>query len=421
MIEKQPSCADDVEPGLIPVSDALDRIRRLVPQIKALETLPIREALNRVLASDVASRIDVPGHTNSAMDGYAIRSQDLPAEGVATLNVIGTAFAGRVYEGEVGQGDAVRIMTGAVMPEGADTVVIQEHVEADGDTIRVDNTTKPQANVRYAGEDVRKGEVILEAGELLMPAHIGMLASLGVGEVDVTRQLKVAFMSTGDELVSLEGAFTEPGKGEIFDSNRYSIHGMLSRLGVELIDLGVVRDEPQLISDAFHKAAQLADVVITSGGVSVGEADFVSDILHELGDVAFWKIAMRPGRPLACGKLGDAVFFGLPGNPVAVMVAFYEFVQPALRIMSGAREEAPIRFRVRATSDLRKSEGRTEFQRGVLYTDDNGETVVRSTGKQGAGRLSSMCSANCIIVIEPGRGNVVAGDIVEVQPFYGLV
>ncbi|MDO6462376.1 molybdopterin molybdotransferase MoeA [Granulosicoccaceae sp. 1_MG-2023] len=423
MIEKQPSCADDKEPGLLPVSEALQRIYRLVPRIQEAESVPLREALGRVLAADVASRIDVPGYTNSAMDGYAICSADLPAEGEASLTITGSAFAGRPFDGQVGQGEAVRIMTGAVMPDGADTVVIQERCEADGDMLRIDGSTAPAANVRYAGEDVRKGETILEAGELLMPAHLGMLASLGVSEVKVTRRLKVAFMSTGDELLPLDGGFREPARGEIFDSNRYSIYGMLSRLGVEVIDLGVVRDEPGLIGDAFQRAAAQADVVISSGGVSVGEADFVSDILHRMGDVAFWKLAMRPGRPLACGKLGDAVFFGLPGNPVAVMVAFYEFVQPALRTMSGVRhsQSTPPRFRVRSTSELRKSEGRTEFQRGILYTDESGETVVRSTGKQGAGRLSSMCSANCIIVIDPGRGNIQAGEYVEVQPFHGLV
>ena len=421
-IDKQASCADDVEPELLPVEDAIGRIGELIQPVREYEELPIRECLNRVLFADVASPIDVPSHTNSAMDGYAVNGQDIPGSGEATLAVIGIAWAGRPFDGAVERGQAVRIMTGAAMPDGADTVVIQEHASVDRDQLTIDGETAPGKNVRHAGEDVSTGEVILAAGELITPAHIGMLASLGVARARVVRRVRVAFFSTGDELrtLSLEEK-QELGKGEIFDSNRYSLCGMLKRLDVELLDLGVVPDNPELIRETFERASEVADVVITSGGVSVGDADFVSEILHDIGDVTFWKLAMRPGRPLACGKLGDAVFFGLPGNPVAVMVTFYEFVQPALRKMMGCRVNEPLRFRVPCSSDLRKSMGRTEFQRGILYRDESGKTMVRSTGKQGAGRLSSMCEANCIIVIPPGKGTVVAGDEVEVQPFHGLV
>lgn len=421
-IEKQASCADDQEPALLPVDEAVKRIGDLIGTISESQKLPIRECLNRVLAEDVDSPIDVPSHTNSAMDGYAVNGLDIPNTDEVQLKLIGTAWAGRPYDGEVQRGECVRIMTGAVMPTGTDTVVIQEHVHVADELVTIDNETKPGKNVRQAGEDVKAGESVLSKGELLSPAHIGMLASLGVAEAPVVRKLKVAFFSTGDELSSLSmSQEQELGEGQIYDSNRYSLYGMLTRLNVERLDLGVVPDKPELIRETFERASEVADVIVTSGGVSVGDADFVSDILHEIGDVAFWKLAMRPGRPLAFGKLGDAVFFGLPGNPVAVMVAFYEFVQPAIRGMMGSKNTRPFRFRVPCTSTLRKSSGRTEYQRGIMYLNEDGQTVVRTTGKQGAGRLSSMCSANCIIVMEPGEGNLGVGDMVEVQPFEGLV
>ncbi len=421
-IDKQPSCADDSEPELLPVDEAIKRINSLLSPVSGFDELPIRECLGRVLSSDIASTIDVPSHTNSAMDGYAINAIDIPGVGEAELDIIGVAWAGRPFHGVVSPGQAVRIMTGAAMPDGADTVVIQEHVTVEGTSLTIDNETGAGKNVRHAGEDVKVGEIILETGERISPAHIGMMASLGVSKAKVIRKLRVAFFSTGDELRALSQEENQAlKKGEIFDSNRYSLFGMLTRLDVELLDLGVVRDDPALIREVFERASEVADVVITSGGVSVGDADFVSDILHETGDVAFWKLAMRPGRPLACGKIGDALFFGLPGNPVAVMVTFYEFVQPAIRRMMGCRNTEPLRFKVRCLSDLRKSSGRTEYQRGILSRDDNGQTVVKSTGKQGAGRLSSMCDANCIIVIPPGTGAIKAGDDVDVQPFEGLV
>ncbi len=421
-IEKQASCADEQEPTLLPVDQALERIEELLSPVNDYEMLPIRECLGRVLASDIPSPIDVPSHTNSAMDGYAVNGSDIPQSGERELKIIGVAWAGRPFDSAVNPGQAVRIMTGAAMPEGTDTVVIQEHVQVEEDRLTIDGETHVGKNVRHAGEDVKRGEIILNRGELITPAHIGMMASLGVAKGPVVRRLRVAFFSTGDELRALnESENQELGKGEIFDSNRYSLYGMLKRLDVELLDLGVVPDRPELIRETFERASEIADVVLTSGGVSVGDADFVSEVLHEIGDIAFWKLAMRPGRPLACGKIGDAIFFGLPGNPVAVMVTFYEFVQPALKRLMGCENTQPLRYRVRCTSELRKSSGRTEYQRGILYRDENGVTVVKSTGKQGAGRLSSMCSANCIIVIKPGSDKVEPGDSVEVQPFHGLV
>ena len=427
-IEKQPSCEDDSEPELLPVDIALERIARQITPLNADdgELLPLRECLDRIVSRSIRSPIEVPAYTNSAMDGYAVNSQDLPAKGERTLKVAGTSWAGRPHNGPVSSGEAVRIMTGGMMPEGTDTVVIQEHVEArmSGDevvAIDVDGSTDTGRNVRQAGEDIKTDDIIVEAGEQLTPAHIGLIASLGVDKVQVYRKLRVAFFSTGDELRPLE---THAGKalgvGEIYDSNRHTLFAMLSRMGVELIDLGVVPDTAADTRRALLKAANTADVVISSGGVSAGQADFVSRTLSDIGEVTFWKLAMRPGRPLACGRVGQAHFFGLPGNPVAVMVTFYEFVQPAIKRMMGCTTtDAPL-FSATSASSIRKVPGRIEYQRGVITTEA-GQTMVRTTGKQGAGRLTSMCLANCLIVLPVECDGVEPGDTVQIQPFHGLI
>ena len=427
MIEKAPSCEDPTDPGLLPVAQALERIERVLKQsaLAEPETVAIADALNRILAKAVHSAIDVPSYTNSAMDGYAIHRDDIPEESSEkVLQVKGTAWAGRPLEHTISKGEAARIMTGAMMPEGTDTVVIQEHVEVleGGEQVRIDASVEAGRNVRFSGEDVRQGEIVFDVGEKLGPAHIGQLASLGIPKVDVSRKLKVAFFTTGDELRSLdESAEQALQPGELFDSNRYTLAAMLAAMGVETIDLGVVRDNEADTQAAFEKASALADVVITSGGVSTGEADYVTKVIHQLGDVAFWKLAMRPGRPLAFGTLGNAVFFGLPGNPVAVMVTFYEFVRPAMLHMMGAQVKEPQMVSAVCQSKLRKSPGRTEYQRGVVSLDSKGQTVVSTTGKQGAGRLTSMCKANCMIVLPPGSDSVEPGDQVQVQLFDGLI
>ena len=428
MIEQQPSCEDPSDPGLLPVEEALARIRQMLPVRKAEEALSaeLKDAAGLILAEDIVSPIDVPDFTNSAMDGYAIASGDIPsaAEGTAKLQVVGTAWAGRIYDGAVGQGQAVRIMTGGMMPAGLDTVVIQEHVQQSNndDVVVIDHLVEKGRNVRHAGEDVTVGQCVLQCGEFLGPAQIGHLASLGIASVKVSKPLTVAFFTTGDELRALDDRPEVPlSPGQLYDSNRYTLHAMLERLGVTVIDVGIVRDNPEATRKAFEQAAATADVIVTSGGVSAGEADYVTRVIHEIGNVGFWKIAMRPGRPLAFGKIGDSVFFGLPGNPVAVMVTFYEFVQPAILHMMGAtRTQAPL-ISARCLSKLKKSPGRTEYQRGILSLDENGQNVVETTGKQGAGRLSSMCSANCLIVLPPGEDKIAPGDIVTVRPFYGLV
>ncbi len=409
------SCLDGYDPNALRVDRAGEAIRRCLEPVRETERVKIRDALGRVLAQDVVPAINVPAHDNSAMDGYAARGADL-ASG-ATLEEIGTALAGKPFAGTVGPGQCVRIMTGAVMPAGADTVVIQEIVKKDGARIVVPAGQKTGQNVRYAGEDLKLGAAVLRPGRALTPADVGLMASLGMAEVAVQRRLRVAFFSTGDELASIGTALKE---GEVYDSNRYTLHGMLARLGVEIHDLGVVRDEPAALEKAFLAASRAADVVITTGGVSVGEADFVKQLMGKLGEVLFWKIAMRPGRPMAFGRIGDAFLFGLPGNPVAVMVTFYQFVRPALLHLAGRADlDFPL-LRAAAAEGLRKVPGRTEYQRGILFRDDTGWRV-RTTGQQGSGVLRSMSEANCFIVLEHDRGKVAAGEPVSVQLFEGLV
>jgi molybdopterin molybdotransferase len=413
------SCADDYDPNSMPVGKAREFIRAFLQPVTGTERIAIRAGLGRVLAADVISPLDVPAHDNSAMDGYALRFADLQASGETRLRLAGTAFAGKPYQDDVRPGECVRIMTGAVIPAGTDTVVMQEHAAAEGDSVRIGAGHRVGQNLRRAGEDLRAGQVVLAAGKCLRPAELGLLASLGIGEVPVYRRLRVAFFSTGDELVSI-GAV--PEEGQIYDSNRYTIHGMLTRLGCEVIDMGVVRDDPALLEQAFREAAGMADVVITSGGVSVGEADFIKDLLDKLGEVLFWKIAMKPGRPLAYGRILGAHFFGLPGNPVSVMVTFYQFVQEALRVLQGeAGVTPPPAFKALCSSKLKKAPGRTEFQRGVLSRDASGRLTVAVTGDQGSGILRSMSQANCFIVLPAEQGNVEPGAEVDVQWLEGMV
>jgi len=413
------SCADDYDPNSMPVAKAREFIARFLKPVSAIERVHIRAALGRVLAEDVVSPLNVPAHDNSAMDGYAVRFADLNPAGDSKLNVAGTAFAGVPFQGKAAAGDCVRIMTGAVMPAGLDTIIMQEHTRVDGSHVVIGSGHKSGQHLRFAGEDLKTGQVALKRGLTLRPAEIGLIASLGVGEIAVYRRLRVAFFSTGDELRSIGSTLEE---GQIYDSNRYTLHGMLTRLGCEVIDMGVVRDDPALIEQAFKTAAAAADVVITSGGVSVGEADFVKELLDRMGEVVFWKIAMKPGRPLAYGRIGNAHFFGLPGNPVSVMVTFYQFVRDALLKLSGRNPVLPLStFRVPCTTPLKKTPGRTEFQRGVLSQDAAGNWSVAVTGEQGSGILRSMCEANCFIIMPTDQGNVAAGAPVEVQVMDGIV
>jgi molybdopterin molybdotransferase len=402
--------------GMLTVAQAVQRIGEAIHPIDASEPCTLWDAFHRIVASDVISPVNVPPYANSAMDGYALNAKDMPESGSASLQLIGESFAGNAFNGNVQSGQAVRIMTGAVIPSGTDTVIMQEKVERQGDTITIQAGHKPGENVRHIGEDICQGGVVVAAGKRIEAAEMGLLASLGIGEVTVRRKLRVATFSTGDELCSIGET---PSEGQIFDSNRYSLAGMLRALNVEHIDMGVVRDDFEAISAAFHQAATTTDVVISSGGVSVGDADYVKNILDKLGRVDFWKIRMKPGKPLAFGQLDRAVFFGLPGNPVSVMATFYEVVQPSLRFMQGEELSNPIQLRVKCLDRL-KSPARMDFQRGILEYDNSGELVVKSTGDQGSHILSSMSRANCFIVLDEACRVVEPGELVEVQPFKGL-
>ena len=422
------SCADDYDPNSMPVDKARDFISKVLTPITSTERVHIRAALGRVLAEDITSPLDVPGHDNSAMDGWAYRHTDTvsyvhpetsgDSVGATTMKRIGTSYAGKPYLGPVGKGECVRIFTGAVMPADCDTVAMQERVTEDDAGIHIPNDLKPGQNRRFRGEDLKTGATALQKGTLFGPAALGLVASLGIGEVSIYRKLRVAFFSTGDEL---KGIGSTLGPGEIYDSNRYTIYGMLERAGCEPIDLGNFVDSPEAIRTAFQRASADADVVITSGGVSVGEADFIKQMLNELGEVLFWKIAMKPGRPMAYGKVGGAHFFGLPGNPVAVMVTFYQFVRSALATLQGRTDYAlPPMVNATLVNKIKKMPGRTEFQRGVLTITANG-VEVRTTGDQGSGILSSMTQANCFVVLATDVGSVETGAIVDVQMFDGAM
>jgi len=418
------SCLSDYDPQALPVAQAQKIIQEFVTPIHAVEKLALRQALGRVLAEDIISGINVPAHDNSAMDGYALRSSCLPASGAITLKIIGTAYAGRAFIGTVAAGECVRIMTGAVMPEHCDSVIPQEFT-VDANELQVTipfGKIKAGDNRRFKGEDLAQGKIALNKGKLLRPAELGLLASLGVAEVPVQRRLRVAFFSTGDELRSLGEHLDE---GCVYDSNRYTLYGMLTRLGCEILDMGVIKDDPVSLKAAFQSACENADAIITSGGVSVGAADYTKQIMSELGDVAFWTIGMRPGRPMAFGKIhangSSAYLFGLPGNPVAVMVTFYFFARNALLLMMGATSPALSLVPAKSLAPIRKRAGRTEYQRGILSIASDGSLQVAITGSQGSGILRSMTEANCMVVLHDEQGNVAAGDQVEVLMFEGLL
>lgn len=410
---RQPGCQD---PGagvdMLPVGEALERILGELTPVAGTQTVSLREALDRVLVAPVTATVDVPTGTNSAMDGYALSHSALKA-GRAELAVAGTAYAGHPYTAPLKPGECVRIMTGALMPAGTDTVVIQEHARRHGERVHVDTDVKAGDNVRAAGEDIRRGESLLGPGWRVGAAELGLLASLGVAQLAVRRPLKVAVLSTGDELTPV-GRSLEAG--QIHDSNRYTLYGMLKRPCTEVEDCGIIPDRVPELRAALTRAAAGNDVILSSGGVSVGEADLVRELLTELGSVHFWKVAMKPGRPLAFGRINQAWFFGLPGNPVSVMVTFQQLVVPALAKLRGERLPRPLRIQARCASRLSKRIARTEYLRGVLEYDDSGYTV-RKTGAQGSGILRSMSEANCFIVLPADVSNVAAGALVEVEPF----
>ena len=412
------------DPQALSVDKAQEFIQHLVQALPpvATEEIPLMQALGRMVAEDIISPIHVPAHDNSAMDGFAFDGKQLDLAPLK-LRVVGTALAGKAWQGNVKTGECVKIMTGAVMPAGLDTVIAQElatvHTSGDETIVEIPaGILQTGDNRRKAGEDLQRGLPALRVGSALSPAALGLLASLGMAKVKVNRQLRVAYFSTGDEVLSLGDAMRE---GAVYDSNRFTVFGLLTRMGCQVVDMGVVRDDPVLLEQAFNKASENADVIITSGGVSVGEADFTKAMMKKLGDVAFWKIAMRPGRPMAVGRLGKCILFGLPGNPVAVMVTFLAFVKPALlHLMGGTASTTPY-LRAKSAVALRKKPGRTEYQRGFVRTLSDGTLQVEAAGNQGSGVLRSMVEANGLIVLHHHQSSVAAGDEVDVMMFEGVI
>ncbi|MCF9330826.1 bifunctional molybdopterin-guanine dinucleotide biosynthesis adaptor protein MobB/molybdopterin molybdotransferase MoeA [Vibrio parahaemolyticus] len=414
--EKDAACCDTLSPAFLSVVQGQEKILSLVNTVSEIEACKIENAYGRVLAEDIISPVNVPQYTNSAMDGYAIRSDDVDRD---SYQVVAEVMAGHAYDQPLQVGQAVKIMTGAPTPLNGDTVVMREQASQEGDKVTFNGAhIKAGQNVRQAGEDLTIGSDVFTAGTRLASPEMGMIASLGFGEANVFRKLKVAVFSTGDEV---QAPGTEQKANSIYDSNRFTIMGMLEKLGCEILDFGILEDNEQLMIEALENASAQADVVMTSGGVSVGDADYIKLALDKLGQIDFWRINMRPGRPLAFGQINNKPFFGLPGNPVAVMVSFINFVEPALRKMQGEQGWKPLKVNAIATENLRSRQGRTEFSRGIYELDDTGRLTVRTTGKQGSGILRSMSEANCLIEISPAIDTVKAGESVTIIPLQGRI
>ncbi len=422
-LEQVAASLQGYDPQALRADTALQFLQAMVTPVSQTESVDLKAALGRVLAEDVVSPIDVPAHDNSAMDGFAFDGALLQSAQVLSLEIAGTALAGKAWSGPIGSAQCLKIMTGAVMPSGLDTVVPQELVHIDGNRITIPAGALSQGdNRRFKGEDLAQGKPALLAGSSVGPAALGLLASLNIAQLAVRRKLRVAFFSTGDEILSLGES---PREGAVYDSNRYTLFGLLTRMGVEVLDMGVVRDDPLALELAFRAAADQADAIITSGGVSVGEADHTKAVMRKLAGgesgVAFWKIAMRPGRPMAVGSIGSAMLFGLPGNPVAVMVTFLAFVRPALLQMMGLPTRDTPMLKAHSLETIRKKPGRTEYQRVVVTTGADGSLQVRTTGQQGSGVLSSMAAANGLLVLNHEQGNVAVGQEVDVLMFDGVI
>ncbi|HHJ3170410.1 bifunctional molybdopterin-guanine dinucleotide biosynthesis adaptor protein MobB/molybdopterin molybdotransferase MoeA [Vibrio parahaemolyticus] len=414
--EKDAACCDTLSPAFLSVVQGQEKILSLVNTVSEIEACKIENAYGRVLAEHIISPVNVPQYTNSAMDGYAIRSDDVDRD---SYQVVAEVMAGHAYDQPLQVGQAVKIMTGAPTPLNGDTVVMREQASQEGDKVTFNGAhIKAGQNVRQAGEDLTIGSDVFTVGTRLASPEMGMIASLGFGEANVFRKLKVAVFSTGDEV---QAPGTEQKANSIYDSNRFTIMGMLEKLGCEILDFGILEDNEQLMIEALENASAQADVVMTSGGVSVGDADYIKLALDKLGQIDFWRINMRPGRPLAFGQINNKPFFGLPGNPVAVMVSFINFVEPALRKMQGEQGWKPLKVNAITTENLRSRQGRTEFSRGIYELDDTGRLTVRTTGKQGSGILRSMSEANCLIEISPAIDTVKAGESVTIIPLQGRI
>lgn len=399
-------------PQVLSVSGALEKITESIHPVSGSEKLPLKNALDRVLTETIYSPVNIPGFKNSAMDGYAFCSNDIDANRPFQLQLSGVSWAGEPFSEKLLPGHCIRILTGAVLPDGADSVIMQEHVKVEGNKVQFPENTQPFANIRFPGEDISLGDVLIQPPKKLNAIDLGLLAAAGIDAVHVKRQLKIAFLLTGDELTPI-GVPLKPG--QIYDSNRYTLDGLLSEY--QAVDLGVIVDNKEILKTSLIEAAKEYDVIITTGGASVGDADYIKPILDEIGIINFWKIAFKPGKPLAFGKIGQSYFFGLPGNPVSVIVTFHQFVKPALRQLSGAEKTKPIRFMAECSSILKKSPGRQEFQRGILTQLDDGKFTVKTSGKQGSNILSTFSQANCYIILPSDCNGIQAGEWVEVEPF----
>ena len=408
-------CSQESNP-LLSIDAALAKIKAAVHPVAGSEKVVLKNALGRVLTESVLSPINIPHDRNAAMDGYAFSSKDINPEQPFTLGLVGTSWAGRPFNGRLQSGQCIRIFTGAAIPSQADSVIMQEHVRTDGQTICFPANTAARQNVREIGEDIKQGSELCAHPKKLNAIDLGLLASAGIYELSVKRPVKIAILSTGDELTSLGQPLAS---GKIYDSNRYILSGLLTDASYSVTDMGVIADNKQLLQDSFIKAAKNHDVIITTGGASVGEADYIKETLELCGEVNFWKIAIKPGKPLAFGKIGSCYFFGLPGNPVAVIVTFQHIVASALKQLSGAPDSKPLQLTATCTSTLKKAPGRQEYQRGILTQDDNGKFFVASSGRQGPHILSSISRANCYIVLPTECKGVQAGDKVSVELIAG--
>ncbi len=404
--------------GLLTLQQARTKMLESITPVSDIIEVGIMNSFGSIVAEDVTSPINVPNYKNSAMDGYAIKASDLPAADSKKFKLVGTSWAGKPYVGEIKDNQCIRIMTGAKVPEGTDTVIMQEHISKEGGSIIISAGHKAEQNVRCAGEDLKQGDIVLKKGKLINAAEMGLLASLGVAKVKVLRPLKVSFFSTGDELKGLGETLED---GQIYDSNRYTIFGMLQKLNVEINDMGVIPDDREKIEAAFLTAADQSDVIITSGGVSVGDADYVKETLEKLGQINFWKLAIKPGKPLAFGKVKQAIFIGLPGNPVSVMATYYQLGLPAIQHLSGNRNYTPVIAKARATEPFYKRPGRLDFQRAIFSYNEQGELIVKGVGVQASHILSGMSLANCFAIIPAESGTVNPGEMIDIQPFEGLI
>lgn len=410
-----PGC-DEFDPGSVTYEIGLTRILDAIARPNKTKRIKLRKSLGRILAKDIKSTMDVPNHTNSAMDGYAFNAEALDGKGLAQFEVIGAAYAGKPYHGLIKVNQALKIMTGAIMPDGADTVVMQEYTETrdEGKFVSITKAAKPKQNVRYAGEDIKNADVVLQKGTRIGSAELGVIASMGLDKVQVFKKPRVAFFSNGDEVRTVGEPLEH---GEVYDSNRHTLYAMLQNMCVKAIDLGVVGDDYDDIKAVIQRGNEIADLVITSAGASVGEADYIYDIISELGRINLWKLAIKPGRPLAFGELSDSVFFGLPGNPVSVMITYALCVKPSIEKLSGQNVREPMKISAKTATDLRKRPGRSEYQRALAYRDDNGALMVNARKYQGSGVLSSMTKGNCLVVLDLESTGVSAGEQVDIILF----